>query len=70
MSTASASEPSFLPPQHAAEQPATRCLTRAAERTKGPRGNTLHGLVNGLGLIPRTPVFDTATYAAELVWAY
>ena len=38
--------------------------------TKGPRGNTLHGLVNGLGLIPRTPVFDTATYAAELVWAH
>ena len=38
--------------------------------TKGPRGNTLHGLVNGLGLIPRTPVFDTATWAAELVWAH
>jgi hypothetical protein len=39
-------------------------------QTKGPRGNTLHGLVNGLGLIPRTPVFDTATWAAELVWAH
>ena len=46
-------------------------IPRAAERRRNqrPRGNTLHGLVNGLGLIPRTPVFDTATYAAELVWA-
>jgi len=38
--------------------------------TKGPRGNTYHALVNGLGVIPRTPVFDAATYAAELTWAH
>lgn len=37
--------------------------------TSGPRGDTWHALVNVLGLIPKTPVFDTATWAAELTWA-
>ena len=37
--------------------------------TKGPRGDTYHGLINGLGVIPKTPVFDSATWAAELVWS-
>jgi hypothetical protein len=38
--------------------------------TKGPRGDTLHGLVNTLGVIPQTPVFDAATWAAELTFAH
>ena len=38
--------------------------------TKGPRGDTLHGLVNSLGVIPQTPVFDAATWAAELTFAH
>ena len=38
--------------------------------TPGPRGNTFHGLVNVLGLIGRTPVFDAATYAGELTWSH
>ncbi len=37
--------------------------------TKGPRGDTYHALVNGLGVIPRTALFDAATYAAELTWS-
>jgi hypothetical protein len=37
--------------------------------TSGPRGNTWHALVNVLGLISETPVFDSATWAAELTWA-
>ncbi|HSV57850.1 MAG TPA: DUF1302 domain-containing protein [Variovorax sp.] len=37
--------------------------------TKGPRGNTYHGLVNAVGLIPKTPLFDSAAWAAELVWS-
>jgi hypothetical protein len=37
--------------------------------TKGPRGDTWHALVNGLGVISKTPLFDTATWAAELVWS-
>ena len=37
--------------------------------TSGPRGDTWHGLVNALGLISETPVFDSATWAAELTYA-
>jgi len=37
--------------------------------TKGPRGDTLHAVLNGLGTINKTPVFDAATWAAELVWS-
>ncbi|HET9025083.1 MAG TPA: DUF1302 domain-containing protein [Burkholderiaceae bacterium] len=38
--------------------------------TKGPRGNTYHALINGLGVLAKTPVFDAATYAAELTWSH
>lgn len=38
--------------------------------TNGPRGNTIHGLVNVLGTIPETPMFGSATWAAELVWSH
>ena len=33
------------------------------------RGNTWHVVLNGLGVIPKTPVFDSATYAAELTYS-
>ncbi|MBK9243287.1 MAG: DUF1302 domain-containing protein [Burkholderiales bacterium] len=42
----------------------------AEGETKGPRGDTYHGLVNALGVISQTPVFDAATWAAELVWSH
>ncbi|MBL8421155.1 MAG: DUF1302 domain-containing protein [Dechloromonas sp.] len=38
-------------------------------QTTGPRGNTIHGLVNAVGIVPDTPVFDGATWAVELVWS-
>ena len=38
--------------------------------TAGPRGNTANGLVNLLGVIPKTAAFDAATWATELVWAH
>jgi Protein of unknown function (DUF1302) len=38
--------------------------------TPGPVGDTYHGLVNVLGIIPKTPVFDTANWAAEVTWAH
>ncbi len=38
--------------------------------TYGPRGDTTHGLVNVLGSIAKTPVFDSASWAAELTWAH
>ncbi|HQR19268.1 MAG TPA: DUF1302 domain-containing protein [Burkholderiaceae bacterium] len=36
--------------------------------TPGAKGNTMHGLVNALGIINKTPLFDTATWNAELTW--
>jgi len=41
----------------------------AQGETAGPRGDTWHALVNTLGVIPKTPVFDQATWAAELTWS-
>jgi hypothetical protein len=38
--------------------------------TPGPRGDTVHGVVNALGVIGRTAFFDAATYAGELTWAH
>ena len=37
--------------------------------TKGPRGDTMHALINVVGVIPKTPVFDSASWAAELTWS-
>jgi len=37
--------------------------------TKGPRGDTWHALVNVLGTVPKTPLFDSATWAAEVQWS-
>ncbi|HEX4233358.1 MAG TPA: DUF1302 domain-containing protein [Caldimonas sp.] len=37
--------------------------------TSGPRGDTWHALVNALGSVPKTPLFDSATWAAELQWS-
>jgi hypothetical protein len=36
--------------------------------TPGAKGSTMHGLVNVLGIVNKTPVFDTATWNAELTW--
>ena len=38
--------------------------------TKGPRGDTFHGLANAVGVIPKTPLFDTASWLAEVSWAH
>jgi hypothetical protein len=37
--------------------------------TKGARGDTWHALVNVLGTLPKTPLFDSATWAAEVQWS-
>jgi len=41
----------------------------AEGETKGPRGDTWHALVNTVGVINKTPVFDQATWAAELQYS-
>ena len=37
--------------------------------TKGARGDTWHALVNAAGTIPKTAVFDSATWAAEAAFS-
>ncbi|MBS0346013.1 MAG: DUF1302 domain-containing protein [Proteobacteria bacterium] len=37
--------------------------------TSGPRGDTWHGLVNLMGVLPKTSLFDTANWATELTWS-
>lgn len=34
----------------------------------GARGKTLHGVLNAIGLLRRTPLFGSATWNGELVW--
>jgi hypothetical protein len=36
--------------------------------TPGAKADTMHGLVNLLGVIGDTPLFDTASWATELTW--
>ncbi|MDD2058498.1 DUF1302 domain-containing protein [Pseudomonas sp. GD03860] len=36
--------------------------------TPGARGNTVHGLVNAVGTLASSPLYDSAAYAAELTW--
>lgn len=42
----------------------------APGETAGPRGDTTHGLINVLGAVSRTPLFDAASWAAELTWMH
>lgn len=35
----------------------------------GARGDTWHAVVNALGVVPKTALFDSATWAAELAWS-
>lgn len=37
-------------------------------QTGGARGDTWHGVVNALGLINRTPLFDSASWSSEFSW--
>ncbi|MDN3922947.1 DUF1302 domain-containing protein [Roseateles violae] len=41
----------------------------AQGQTKGARGDTTHFLINMLGVIAKTPIFDTASWAAEVTWS-
>ena len=37
--------------------------------TPGALGDTWHGLINAISILPRTFLFDTATFATELTWS-
>lgn len=49
-------------------QISTAALSSLNGDTPGARGDTMHAVVSVLGLVPKTPVFDSASWAAELVW--
>jgi hypothetical protein len=36
--------------------------------TPGALGDTFHGLINGVDILPKTVLFDTATLSGELTW--
>jgi hypothetical protein len=36
--------------------------------TPGALGDTMHGVLNGINIFPKTALFDTATLGAELTW--
>jgi hypothetical protein len=36
--------------------------------TPGALGDTMHGILNGIYTMPKTPLFDTATIQGELTW--
>jgi hypothetical protein len=38
--------------------------------TAGALGNTWHGLINAVGVVPKTALFDTASYTVELAGMY
>ncbi|MDE2369295.1 MAG: DUF1302 domain-containing protein [Burkholderiales bacterium] len=42
----------------------------APGETAGPRGDTLHALVNFVGVIPQTALFDTASWAVEAQYSH
>lgn len=41
----------------------------SATDNEGPRGDTLHAIVNGVMLFPKTALFDTASLAAEFAYS-
>jgi hypothetical protein len=38
-------------------------------QTKGPRGDTEHAVLNALGTIAKTPLFDSASWVGEFTWS-
>ena len=43
--------------------------TALGSDTPGARGNTVHGVFNLLGLLPKSALYDSASWNAELVWS-
>jgi hypothetical protein len=62
----------ILPAPLAAATPGAIATTAvpADGDTAGTLGTTWHGLVNGLVVIPESPLFDTASLLAELSWMH
>ncbi|MGJ7512701.1 DUF1302 family protein, partial [Variovorax sp. GT1P44] len=44
-------------------------LSQLGGDTPGARGDTMHGVFNLLGTVSKTPLFDSASWNAELIWS-
>jgi hypothetical protein len=44
-------------------------LSALTDDAPGARGDTLHALVNAIGLVPKTALFDTASWQTELIYS-
>jgi hypothetical protein len=60
----------ILPASLTALQPGSISSLPTQGNTGGALGNTWHGIFNLLGTISSTPLFDAATWGAELQWNY
>jgi hypothetical protein len=60
----------ILPASLTALQPGSISSLPTQGNTGGALGNTWHGIFNLLGTIGNTPLFDAATWGAELQWNY
>jgi hypothetical protein len=58
----------ILPDALAAFTPGAISALPSDGNTGGAVGNTLHGVINLLGIVGRTPLFDQADWIAELQW--
>lgn len=58
----------ILPATLAAMTPGAIDAVPDRGKTGGALGNTWHGILNVMGTIARTPVFDSAVWLAELQW--
>lgn len=58
----------ILPAALAAMTPGAISALPAQGKTGGAVGDTWHGVVNLLGTVAKTPLFDTASWIAELQW--
>jgi len=58
-----------LPAALVSRQPGAIATTAVPESgTPGALGDTMHGLVNLVGVVGQTPLWDTASWATELTW--
>jgi len=65
-----ASDPVFVVPANFVPLVAGSIATTAvpSHNTPGARGDTWHGLLNAIAVVPKTPLFDTASLQTELTW--
>ncbi len=58
-----------LPAPLVATKPGSIATTAVPSKgTPGALGDTFHGLINGVDILPKTALFDTATLSGELTW--